>query len=162
VPPFTVELVRSRRRKRTVAAQLVGSVLRVSVPAWMSAAEAERWVSVMTTRFARQSDASLIDLERRAAQLAHRYGLPQPASIRWVESMRTRWGSCTPSTRAIRISDRLAAYPDWVRDYVIVHELAHLRYPGHSPAFWRLVDRYPKAERARGYLVAKSGDTEVE
>jgi predicted metal-dependent hydrolase len=162
VSPFTVELVRSRRRKRTVAAQLVGSVLRISVPSWMSAAEAERWVSVMTTRFVRQTDASRIDLERRAAQLAQRYGLPEPASIRWVDSMRTRWGSCTPSTGAIRISDRLAAYPDWVRDYVIVHELAHLRHPGHGPAFWRLVDRYPKAERARGYLMAKSGDTEVE
>jgi predicted metal-dependent hydrolase len=162
VSPFTVELVRSRRRKRTVAAQLVGSVLRISVPSWMSATEAERWVSVMTTRFVRQTDASRIDLERRAALLAQRYGLPEPASIRWVDSMRTRWGSCTPSTGTIRISDRLAAFPDWVRDYVIVHELAHLRHPGHGPAFWRLVDRYPKAERARGYLMAKSGDAEVE
>jgi predicted metal-dependent hydrolase len=162
VAPFTVELVRSRRRKRTVGAQLVGSVLRVSVPSWMSAAEADRWVSVMSTRFARQADASLVDLDRRARMLAHRYGLPEPASIRWVESMRTRWGSCTPSTRSIRISNRLAGYPEWVRDYVIVHELAHLRHPGHGPAFWRLVARYPKAERARGYLIAKSGDAEVE
>jgi hypothetical protein len=42
--------------------------------------------------------------------------------------------------------------PSWVVDYVLVHELAHLIVPGHGPAFWDLVARYPKAERARGYL----------
>jgi predicted metal-dependent hydrolase len=162
VSTFTVELVRSRRRRRTVGAQLVGSVLKVTVPAWMSAAEAQRWASLMAVRYTRKADASRIDLTRKAAQLARRYGLPEPASIRWVDSMRTRWGSCTPATGTIRISSRLAAYPDWVRDYVIVHELAHLRHPGHGREFWRLVERYPKTERARGYLMAKSGDGEVE
>jgi predicted metal-dependent hydrolase len=72
--------------------------------------------------------------------------------------MTTRWGSCTPATGTIRISDRLARMPGWVLDYVLVHELAHLAVPGHSPAFWRLVHRYPKAERAMGYLIAKGGD----
>ena len=42
--------------------------------------------------------------------------------------------------------------PDWVLDYVLVHELAHLVVPGHGPQFWSLVDRYPRTERARGYL----------
>ena len=62
----------------------------------------------------------------------------------------------------MRLSTRLARFPTWVRDYVIVHELAHLVHAGHTPAFWRLVDRYPMAERARGYLIAKSGDDETE
>jgi predicted metal-dependent hydrolase len=141
---------------------MVGSVLHVTVPSWMTPAEEERWVIEMSQRYARQIDASRVDLDERAGVLARRYGLPAPASITWVDSMQTRWGSCTPATRTIRLSTRLAAFPPWVRDYVIVHELAHLRHPGHTPAFWRLVERYPKTERARGYLMAKSGDDEVE
>ena len=53
------------------------------------------------------------------------------------------------------MSDRLAGFPGWVLDYVIVHELAHLRVAGHGPAFWQLVNRYPMTERARGFLIAK-------
>jgi len=159
---FAVEVVRSTRRKRTVGARLVGEVLRVSVPSWMSAADERRYVEHMRLRFERQLQASLVDLDERAAVLARRYGLPQPLSIRWVDNMHSRWGSCTPTTRTVRLSTRLARFPMWVRDYVIVHELAHLMHAGHTAAFWRLVDRYPMAERARGYLIAKSGDDETE
>lgn len=76
--------------------------------------------------------------------------------------MTARWGSCTPSTGAIRLSTRLAAFPDWVVDYVIVHELAHLLEPGHDKRFWAWVDRYPKAERAKGYLTGWSAAAQLE
>ena len=157
VPALDVRVIRSPRRTRTSSARLVGETLEIRLPAWMSAAEEAHWVAEWSRRFHRKMTADRIDLPDRAATLADRYDLPRPTSIRWVDGMRTRWGSCTPSTGAIRLSSALAPFPDWVIDYVIVHELAHLREGGHNPAFWRLVGRYPRAERARGYLIAKSG-----
>jgi hypothetical protein len=161
-PLFRVELIRSKRRRKTVGARLVGDVLRVTVPGWMSAAEANRWADRMIARFERSVSAERFDLAARARTLARRHDLPLPATISWSEVMRGRWGSCTIDTAAIRLSNRLAAFPDWVVDYVIVHELAHLRVPAHSAEFWQLVYRYPKAERAIGYLIAKSADGEGE
>jgi hypothetical protein len=156
-PPFTVRLVRSGRRKSTVGASLTGTVLTVTVPSTMSDVEAERWTAEMGRRFARKVSTQAIDLRARATALSRRYDLPRAREIRWGE-MTTRWGSCTIGTAAIRISTRMAGFPSWVIDYVIVHELAHLEVPDHSPKFWKVVDRYPKAERARGYLIAKAGE----
>lgn len=155
-----VEVVRSKRRKRTVGAQVRDGVLRVSVPSWMSKAEEAEWVRRMAARFARMSSAERIDLAARAAVLARRHGYRRPAEISWVDNMTTRWGSCTPATGTIRLSSRLAAFPDWVVDYVIVHELVHLEVPGHGSDFWERVRRYPRTERAIGFLMAKAGDTD--
>lgn len=159
--PFTIEVFRSTRRKRTVGAQLQGGVLKVSVPSWMSRAEVEQWTEKMAAGFRRKQSAERIDLHARADTLARRYRLPRPTQIRWADDMVSRWGSCTPTTGHIRVSNRLASFPDWVVDYVIVHELAHLEVPGHGADFWLLAHRYPKAERAIGYLIAKAGDTDA-
>jgi predicted metal-dependent hydrolase len=150
-----VEVIRSAKRRRTVQAREVGGVLRVSIPATMTRADEERWVAEMVRRMERRRTTGTIDIERRAGALAARYGLPLPASIRWVDNQVWRWGSCTPDDGSVRISSRLAREPGWVLDYVIVHELAHLEVPGHTAAFWSLVGRFPLAERARGFLIAR-------
>lgn len=94
------------------------------------------------------------DLMARAARLSERYldGAASPRSVRWVENQRARWGSCTPEDGSIRLSHRLQGMPTWVVDYVLLHELAHLIVADHGPEFWRLLARYPRTERARGYL----------
>ena len=153
-----VEVRRSRRRRRTVSAFRAedGTVV-VLLPARMSAAEERTWVATMLARLERSearrapSDAALLE---RAARLSATYldGLARPASVRWVDNQRSRWGSCTPADRSIRLSSRLRGMPPWVIDYVLLHELAHLLAPGHDAAFWALVDRLPRAERAKGYL----------
>jgi len=150
-----VEVFRSARRRKTVSARQVGDVLQIRIPARMSKAEEARWVGEMVRRFERRSSAAEVDLVARTSALARRYELPEPASIRWVDNQTSRWGSCTPSERSIRISSRIAGFPTWVVDFVIVHELAHLVEAGHGPRFRALLARYPLAERATGFLIAK-------
>jgi len=72
--------------------------------------------------------------------------------VRWVSNQRTRWGSCTIDDASIRLSDRLQGMPEWVIDYVLLHELAHLLEPSHGPEFWELLAPYPDLEQAKGFL----------
>ncbi|MEO9134528.1 MAG: M48 family metallopeptidase, partial [Jatrophihabitantaceae bacterium] len=119
-----------------------------------------QWVAKMVARLdtgsraGRRRTAGDAGLSRRADELSRAYldGRARPASVRWVANMRTRWASCTPVDRTIRMSERLREMPTWVQDYVLVHELAHLLEAGHGPQFWALVQHYPRTERARGYL----------
>lgn len=139
------------------------------IPDRFSPAEEAEWVTTMLDRLDRsekrrgRTDDQLM---QRAAALGHEFleDRVEPASVRWVGNMSTRWGSCTTSTGEIRLSDRLQAMPAWVADYVLLHELAHLVEPSHNQRFWRWVDRYPRAERAKGYLegVAHAGALDLE
>lgn len=152
-----VEVRRSARRRRTVSAYRDGDRTVVLIPARMSRTEERHWVGVMLERLAKQDARRRPgdeELMARARELAKRYlgGRAEPASVRWVGNQGSRWGSCTPADRTIRLSTRLQGMPGWVVDYVLVHELAHLLVPGHGPRFWAEVERYPRAERARGYL----------
>jgi predicted metal-dependent hydrolase len=164
--PAPVEVRRSARRRRTVSAYRDGDRTVVLIPARMSRAEERRWVSVMLERLARQ-DARLRpsddELMERARDLSRRHldGRARPASVRWVTNQGSRWGSCTPADRTIRLSTRLQGMPSWVVDYVLVHELAHLLEAGHGPGFWALVERFPRTERARGYLEGVSATAEL-
>ena len=152
-----VEVRRSRKRRRTVAAYREDDKVVVLVPARFTRAEEREWVATMVARLERSekrrrpSDAGLV---RRAAGLNAKYldGLAEPRTVRWVANQNSRWGSCTPSDRSIRLSTRLQGMPAWVIDYVLVHELAHLLEPGHNPRFWALVAGYPRAEQAKAWL----------
>ncbi|SER78583.1 hypothetical protein SAMN05216188_115182 [Lentzea xinjiangensis] len=156
-----VEVRRSSRRRRMVSAYREGDTVVVLLPARMTKGEEKHWVAEMLSRLqrsetrrkspARTSDEALM---ARCAELSARYldSLADPVSVRWVPPMRTRWASCTPSEGTIRVSERLRDVPPWVLDYVLVHELAHLLVPGHGKDFWEWVHRYPKTERAMGYL----------
>ena len=136
VPALPVEVVRSPRRRKSVSARIVDGRIVVRMPTWMTKAQEAEYVTSLVAKLERQQSAQTVDLIQRASELARRYDLPRPASIRWVTNQRQRWGSCTPTTGEIRISDRIAAFPGWVLDAVIVHELADLVHLAHSPAFW--------------------------
>jgi predicted metal-dependent hydrolase len=154
-----IDVIRSKRRKKTVSARMVDGVLQIRAPAAMSDAELVPVIAKLQERLKRRAIAATLDdsvLERRAQALNRQYfdGALAWASIRWVTNQDKRAGSCTPAARTIRISHHVAKMPAFVRDYVLVHELAHLIEPNHSPRFWELVEQYPRTERARGYLMA--------
>jgi predicted metal-dependent hydrolase len=133
----------------------VGGVLLVRVPATLPAGEEQALVARLAGRVARRQHSAGTDVDARARLLARRLDLPSPADVRWVDNQNSRWGSCSLASGEIRVSRRLAEFPRWVLDYVLVHELAHLVVPDHSAAFWALVGRYELSERARGFLIAK-------
>ena len=161
------EVRRSTRRRRTVSAYRDGDRIVVLIPASMSRAQEREWVEAMVARLERSerrrrpSDDQLM---RRAVELSDEYlgGLARPDSVRWVDNQKARWGSCTPGNRSIRLSTRLQGMPAWVVDYVLMHELAHLIEHGHNAAFWAWVDRFPKAEKAKGYLLGYSAAGSLE
>ncbi|GHF65381.1 metal-dependent hydrolase [Streptomyces thermodiastaticus] len=149
---------RSARRRKTVSAYREGDRTIVLVPARMSKAQEQRWVEAVLDKLAakesRRARGGDAELAERAERLSAQYlgGRARPGSVRWVTNQNTRWGSCTPAEGSIRLSHRLRGMPDYVVDYVLLHELAHLLVPGHGPAFWELLEAYPRTERARGYL----------
>ena len=162
-----VEVRRSKRRRRTVSAYRDGDRIVVLIPASMSRKQEAEWVETMVARLERSEARrrpSDEDLLRRARKLSDDYfgGLAVPEVVRWVDNQRSRWGSCTPGDRSIRLSARLQSMPPWVVDYVLVHELAHLLEAGHNERFWAWVDRYPRAERAKGYLSGWSAAAQLD
>ena len=69
-----------------------------------------------------------------------------------VKDTKSRWGSCAPNT-SLALSWRLLMAPPFVQDYVIAHEVAHLRHMNHGRQFWTLVDELtPHRESAVGWL----------
>jgi predicted metal-dependent hydrolase len=154
-----VKVIRSARRRKTVSARMEGDVMVVRAPQRISDQELNEAIETLKARIERRQQASELSdeaLDRRARKLNREYfdGKLRWNSIRWVTNQNKRFGSCTPSQGTIRISHRVGQMPQWVQDYVIIHELAHLLEANHGPRFWALVNRYPRTERARGYLMA--------
>lgn len=156
-----VKVIRSNRRKKTAGARLYGGTLYVYVPRNMAEKELRQMITRFTARFEKNLMGkrlnSAAQLRRVAEELNARYfgGSLMIDGIQYVTDQTSKFGCCNCQTRMIRISHKVAQMPDWVRDYVVMHEICHLREHGHDKAFWELVGRYPLAERAKGFLMAK-------
>jgi predicted metal-dependent hydrolase len=159
-----VKIIRSSKRKKTISAREVESVIHLYLPVGLSREEEFNYVQWAKKRFEslrrkKELKAENADevLEQHARELNKRYfgGELSWAQICYTTEQNARmFGTCSTEGKTIRISDRLLKMPKFVHDYVVVHELAHLKVPGHGHEFWKLVNKYPKTERARGYLMA--------
>lgn len=154
-----IKITRSDKRAKTVSARKVGDTLEIVAPAHLSDAELQPIVERLAARLDRREQRQQLDdtdLEQIAVRLNQQHfgGALHWKSVAWSTNQAKRYGSCTPSLQTIRISHRIAAMPRFVQEYVMMHELAHLLEANHGPRFWKLVNRYPRTERARGYLMA--------
>jgi predicted metal-dependent hydrolase len=167
-----MEIVRHPRARRYLIRVKDDGSVRITVPRWGSRRDAERfaaderaWIETQRARLATRGNRRLAytpeaiqELKQRAAvelpvhlyHLAARHGLV--VSRVSVRNQRSRWGSCSPSGH-ISLNWRLVVMPADVRDYVLIHELMHLRRLDHSRHFWRLVAHAcPNYQAARKWL----------
>ncbi len=152
-----VEVRVSSRRRKTSEARWVGGRIVVSVPAHLSQEAREKTIAWLVDRLVAKhpmrSALGDAELMTRALALADRYRIgARPTSVRWVTNQSARWGSCSFHSGEIRLSHRLRAVPEWVLDAVLVHELAHLVHPNHSPAFHQLANGYRRHDEAGIFL----------
>lgn len=164
-----VVIRRSRRRKTGVAAFWEEGRAVIAVPARMSLEDEDYWIPHMVSRLEadmrtlrgagrRRSVESDAALMQRCVLLSATYlgSRAVPESVRWVTNQKGRWGSATNAHKSIRISHLVQGMPEWVLDYVLLHELTHLIHPNHSAAFWAELEGYPHLKRAEAFLEGAS------
>ena len=165
-----------RARRYVIRVRDDGSV-RVTVPRWGSKREAQAfalrehaWIEKQrqrvederrrVTAVSHQTTSRDVELRERAGrelparllELAAVHGLTVARVS--VRNQKWRWGSCS-RTANICLNWRLIRMPDYVRDYVMIHELMHLKRMDHSPRFWRFVaTACPEYQTARRWLRA--------
>lgn len=161
-----VKIIRSRRRRRTISARLVKDTLLVSAPLMLSQERLDKIVADFKIKFEKKKlkqeldrKQNLIDIARKLNEKYFESKL-QVNAIEYVIDQNSKYGCCNFRDGRIRVSHKVGLMPEWVRDYVIMHEMAHLIEPNHSKAFWEIVSRYKLAERARGYLMASGLENE--
>lgn len=152
-----VKVIRNSRRRRSISAYREHGSIIIQVPARLSNSKIQEVIPEMVEKIlSREAREKLSDKEllNRANHLLDIY-LPEfkvrPASVTWRQ-MNERWGSCTTVDRTIRISDRLSGAPQYVLDYLLVHELIHLEIADHGQAFTELLSRFTDSERANSFL----------
>ncbi|MGH8996010.1 MAG: M48 metallopeptidase family protein [Acidimicrobiales bacterium] len=151
-----IEVRTSKRRRKSATAYWSEGRIVVLLPSHLRGTERREMVDWLVGRvMSRRPRAAASDeaLFARARQLSRRY-VPgaEPQVVRWVTNQNKRWASCTAETGEIRLSHRLKEVPSWVLDAVLVHELAHLVYPDHSPRFHELADRFSRQKDASSFL----------
>ncbi len=155
LPQYRV--VRKERRRRSISAFRQGGVIEIHIPAKMSKRQELEIIPEMIAMVlrregrSRKTDLQLLEI---GMELLAKY-LPDfdvvPASINWG-NMSERWGSCTTVDRTIRISDRLIGAPNYVLNYIIFHELIHLRIPGHDQDFYNYLNRFTDQQKCEAFL----------
>ena len=167
-----IEFARHPRARRYVIRVRPDGSVRVTLPRWGSRRDAERfaeqqrpWIERQRRQIEMQRERLVVQAPEKRQELRRRAARELPDRLRHfaadhelsiarisVRDQRWRWGSCSPKGH-ICLNWRLVLLADAVRDYVLIHELMHLKRLDHSCAFWKLVaDACPDYESARSRL----------
>jgi predicted metal-dependent hydrolase len=162
-----IYFVRQRRARRYLLRVDIDGRVRVTIPRGGSRRDADDFARRNLEWIRRQQSRIVTppysDEDRRAFQEQARRELPprllELATIHGltlrrisIRNQRLRWGSCGPGGH-ICLNWRLVLMPDWVRDYVLIHELMHLRRMDHSPRFWaHVAEAFGEYQAARQWL----------
>ncbi len=157
--PPNVEVRRSNKRRRTVSAAREGNKTVLNVPQKMSITEIEEIARDLINRMNERDPRAYFsddELFKRAQELSATYlfSKADPKSVAWSTRLTSTWGICTPLEGEIRITSRLQGMPQYVLDYVLLHELVHLVINDHGKDFESMMRTFEKKERAEGYLDA--------
>jgi len=150
-----IVVIRSKKRKRNIAAFRQGGKIVISIPARLSKAEEREVVPEMIAKIrAKEVAPDETELTNQIDQLLSKYAPEitiRPASVAW-RSMNERWGSCTSVDRTIRIATKLQRAPKYVLDFVLYHEAIHLYIYDHGSEFQEFLKRYPRHLEAEAFL----------
>ncbi len=158
-----IKITRSLKRRKTIGAQLINNILYVYAPYHIPDEKLAKIIASFKQKFTNSLLKKKLNNEKSLKEIAEMLNKKylknrldiSSISIEYVTEQTHKFGCCNFQSKFIRISHQIAKMPDWVRDYVIIHELSHLIEPNHSKSFWDIVSGYKLAERAKGYLIAK-------
>ncbi|MCL5802498.1 MAG: M48 family metallopeptidase [Candidatus Thermoplasmatota archaeon] len=160
---ISMEIVvyRSRRRRKTIQGFVKDGVIIIHLPMGLDPSEEKKHIDLIAKKLEKKNSVSQNKNQILLSELFAKFndefflGRLSVNSIQFVDNQNVISGSCTPANKTIRISERMLDFPQWVLNYVVIHEMAHLVHPDHSRDFWDIVNRYRYTERARGFLMAK-------
>lgn len=158
-----IKIIRSLKRRKTIGAQLINNIMYVYAPYNITNEKLTKIIASFKQKFINSMLKKKLNTEKPLKEIAEMLNKKylknrldiSSISIEYVTEQTHKFGCCNCRDRSIRISHQIAKMPDWVRDYVIMHELSHLIEPNHGKPFWDIVSEYKLAERAKGYLIAK-------
>ena len=171
--PLEIHYVRMRHARRYVMRVRPDGALRVTIPRGGSQAEARRFADrhrdwairqrskVLAAKRPPEEEKALREqaqreLTPRLLELAALHGLTVNRVT--IRGQRSRWGSCSPKGH-IALNFRLVLTPPDVREYILIHELMHLKQPDHSRKFWRHVEAACPGFREAEHWLRKNGSS---
>jgi len=138
-----IKIIRSEKRKRGVSGRMLGETMIVHAPSDMPEDKLQKIIENFKKRFEKRKLRKELNREVDLMALCRRFNQEyynnqiEVNSIGYSTDQITKWGVCNHKNKTILISHRLSEFPNWVRDYVIVHEMVHILHPDHSKRFWK-------------------------